>query len=32
MGAMALWEYRMKRYGEDEKTAKENVPEQAEMI
>lgn len=32
MGAMALWEYRAKYYNEDDKTAKANVPEQAEVI
>lgn len=32
MGAMALWEYRKKWYHEDELTAKQNVPEQAEVI
>lgn len=28
MGVMQLWEYRMKWYGEDEETAKRNLPEQ----
>lgn len=32
MGAMALWEYRAKYYNEDDKTAKQNVPQQAEVI
>lgn len=32
MGAMALWEYRMKWYNEDEETAKENTPEQNTVI
>lgn len=32
MGVMALWEYRAKYYNEDDKTAKANVPEQAEVI
>lgn len=32
IGALNIWEYRMKRYGEDEKTAKAMVPEQADLI
>ena len=32
MGVMPLWEYRMKWYGEDEETAKANIPEQADII
>lgn len=32
MGAMALWEYRMKWYNEDEETAKENIPEQNTVV
>ncbi len=32
MGAMNVWEYRMKWFGEDEKTAKANIPQQAEVI
>lgn len=31
MGAMQLWEYRMKWYGEDEETAKKNVAQQEVM-
>lgn len=31
IGAMQLWEYRMKWYGEDEKTAKANVSNDAEV-
>lgn len=32
MGAMNLWEYRMKWYGEDEATAKSNIPQQADVV
>lgn len=32
IGAMRLWEYRMKWYNEDEKTAKANVSNDAEVI
>lgn len=32
MGALSLWEYRVKRYGEDETTAKSKVPPQADVI
>lgn len=32
MGVMQLWEYRMRWYGEDEETAKKNVPQQADVI
>ncbi|MEG0899524.1 MAG: phage portal protein [Oscillospiraceae bacterium] len=32
MGAMSIVEYRMKWYGEDEETAKENVPQTAEVM
>lgn len=32
MGAMSLLEYRMKWYGEDEATAKKNLPQQAAVI
>lgn len=32
MGVMHLWEYRMKWYGEDEETAKANLPQQADMV
>lgn len=32
MGVMHLWEYRMKWYGEDEETAKKNLPQQADMV
>lgn len=31
-GIMNLWEYRMKWYGEDEETAKANIPQQASVI
>ena len=32
MGVMQIWEYRMKWFGEDEETAKKNVPQQAQVI
>lgn len=32
MGVMAHWEYRMKWYGEDEATAKKNLPEQNQVM
>ena len=32
IGALKLWEYRMKWYNEDEKTAKANVSNDAEVI
>ena len=32
LGAMSLLEYRMKWYGEDEATAKKNLPQQAEVM
>lgn len=32
IGALNIWEYRMKRYGEDEETAKKMIPDQAELI
>ncbi len=32
MGVMSLWEYRMKWYGEDEETAKANLPQQADLV
>jgi len=32
LGVMSLVEYRMKWYGEDEETAKKNIPESAEVI
>ena len=32
MGAMNLWEYRMRQYGEDEETAKANVPQSADVM
>ena len=32
LGVMSLVEYRMKWYGEDEETAKKNIPESAEVL
>lgn len=32
LGAMQLWEYRMKHYAEDEETAKKMVVQQADVI
>ena len=32
MGALNLWEYRVRRYGEDEATAKANVPQSADVM
>ena len=32
LGAMQLWEYRMKHYAEDEETAKKMVAQQADVI
>lgn len=32
LGILQAWEYRMKWYGEDEKTAKKNLPQSSEVI
>ena len=32
VGAMPLWEYRMKWYGEDEKTAKSKISDNVDVI
>lgn len=31
-GVLSAWEYRMRHYGEDEETAKKNIPEQAGVM